>query len=277
LVEELGITVAVERPLVPVTHHYSFFTVTLHPFVCTILSGEITLHEHAALLWLPPEALPSLDWAEADLPLIDDYVASRRHFQRLPKSCGNLRKTAFTQFLVTQNDLDKVGFRTWVFYPGMLFNAPDRWWGDGGKRAKPHEGLDLCLYRDGRNRIVPLREKTKIPATYDGTIMKIFADFLGQSVIIDHDTGVVNHANSRLCTIYGHLIPEPDLYVGKAVTEGETIGTIAKAGTSANGLLSHLHLSFAWKSESLSYDRLDWDNIGTSDTLTLVDPLELLI
>jgi 8-oxo-dGTP diphosphatase len=81
LVEELGITVAVDRPLDPVTHHYSFFTVTLYPFVCTILSGEITLHEHAAVLWLSPEALPSLDWAEADIPLIGDYVALRQVLQ----------------------------------------------------------------------------------------------------------------------------------------------------------------------------------------------------
>jgi 8-oxo-dGTP diphosphatase len=78
LVEELGITVAVDRTLPQVTHHYSFFTVTLHPFICTISSGEITMREHAALLWLPPEALPSLDWAEADLPLIEDYITSRQ-------------------------------------------------------------------------------------------------------------------------------------------------------------------------------------------------------
>jgi 8-oxo-dGTP diphosphatase len=84
LVEELGVTVTADRPLDPVTHRYSFFTVTLYPFVCTILSGEITLHEHAAILWLPPDALPSLDWAEADIPLIDDYVASRRVLQGKP-------------------------------------------------------------------------------------------------------------------------------------------------------------------------------------------------
>ncbi len=77
LMEELDITVAIDRALEPVTHDYSFFTVTLYPFICRILSGEMVLREHVALRWLPPEDLPSLDWAEADIPLVREYVASR--------------------------------------------------------------------------------------------------------------------------------------------------------------------------------------------------------
>ncbi len=73
LLEELGIEVAVERPLPPTTHHYSTFIVTLHPFVCTIVSGEITLYEHAASCWLRSDELPALDWADADWPLVEIY------------------------------------------------------------------------------------------------------------------------------------------------------------------------------------------------------------
>ena len=73
LVEELGVHVRVVRPLPPVTHHYPAFTVTLHPFVCSIESGGLTLHEHAAVTWLRPAELTSLDWAEADFPVIDAY------------------------------------------------------------------------------------------------------------------------------------------------------------------------------------------------------------
>lgn len=71
LLEELGIEVAIDRPLPPTTHDYSTFTVTLHPFICTIAKGEIILYEHAASSWLPPEELHTLDWAEADWPLIE--------------------------------------------------------------------------------------------------------------------------------------------------------------------------------------------------------------
>ena len=82
LIEEMGIHISIDRPLDPVTHQYSFFTVTLYPFLCTILSGDITLHEHAAMKWLPPEELLSLDWAEADIPLIEHYIQSRRDLRR---------------------------------------------------------------------------------------------------------------------------------------------------------------------------------------------------
>jgi 8-oxo-dGTP diphosphatase len=68
--EELGIAVTVDRALAATTHDYRDFTVTLHPFLCTIAAGEPTLHEHAAARWLPPARLGELDWAEADLPLL---------------------------------------------------------------------------------------------------------------------------------------------------------------------------------------------------------------
>lgn len=71
--EELAVEVSVGQSLPASTHHYPAFTVTLYPFVCTLETGEIILHEHAALAWLPVENLASLDWAEADLPVLACY------------------------------------------------------------------------------------------------------------------------------------------------------------------------------------------------------------
>ena len=76
LSEELGIEISVGLPLAPTTHRYRAFTVTLYPFRCRVVAGDITLHEHAALVWLPPAELHVLDWAEADLPVIDQYRRS---------------------------------------------------------------------------------------------------------------------------------------------------------------------------------------------------------
>lgn len=73
LTEELGIEVTIGEPLTVSTHHYPSFTITLYPFVCEIVSGEITLHEHSAMVWLPVEELHMLDWAEADCPVIREY------------------------------------------------------------------------------------------------------------------------------------------------------------------------------------------------------------
>lgn len=72
--EELAIQVAVHHALAEKTHAYPEFTITLYPFVCTIISGTITLREHAAVIWLPREDLASLDWAEADRPVLETYL-----------------------------------------------------------------------------------------------------------------------------------------------------------------------------------------------------------
>lgn len=71
--EELDIEASISHSLSPVTYNYQTFSVTLHPFICRIVSGEITLHEHAALAWLTPMELHTLDWAEADVPVIHLY------------------------------------------------------------------------------------------------------------------------------------------------------------------------------------------------------------
>ncbi|RLB77393.1 MAG: hypothetical protein DRH24_16320 [Deltaproteobacteria bacterium] len=57
----------------------------------------------------------------------------------------SLSNTGFTEFLIRKNALNPGGFNGWVFCTGMLFNSTDKWWGDQGKRDKPHEGFDLCL------------------------------------------------------------------------------------------------------------------------------------
>jgi len=72
--EEMGVEISVGVPLTPTTHHYPTFTVTLHPFICRIESGAITLHEHVAMAWLAPDQLLTLDWAEADGPVLAEYL-----------------------------------------------------------------------------------------------------------------------------------------------------------------------------------------------------------
>lgn len=82
LLEELGIQVSLEKSLPCSTYHYPNFAITLHPFVCTITSGEIVLHEHAAINWLLPAELHTLDWAEADVPVIELYFVDREPYTR---------------------------------------------------------------------------------------------------------------------------------------------------------------------------------------------------
>jgi len=74
LIEELNVEVSISHTLSPATHDYPETRVTLHPFICSIGSAEPQLNEHAAVTWLFPDQLHTLDWAEADLPVLAAYL-----------------------------------------------------------------------------------------------------------------------------------------------------------------------------------------------------------
>ncbi len=186
----------------------------------------------------------------------------------------SLNMTRFTEWLILENELDKPGLKEWIFCPGMLFHANCKWWGNKGPRNTPHEGLDIFLYRDQQDRIVRLDEKTRIPVMFDGVVVSIINDFFGNSVIVEHvfpdmDTGSVY-------TIYGHVNPLKGLHIGRRLKQGDIIGTLANPDQAGFNLMPHLHISVGCASRPISYDRLNWDTIGNSGTLTLLDPLGII-
>jgi 8-oxo-dGTP diphosphatase len=73
LLEEMEIRVRVRCAMPVSMYRYSAFTVTLHPFVCELLSGEMKLNEHRAVAWLKPEELEALPWLEADRAVVAAY------------------------------------------------------------------------------------------------------------------------------------------------------------------------------------------------------------
>lgn len=185
-----------------------------------------------------------------------------------------LNSTRFTECLIQKNGLDQGGFNGWVFCTGMLFHSTDKWWGDWKKRDKPHEGLDLCLYKDRKDTILRLYESAKVTAIYDGKVVGIIDDFLGKSIIMEHLFS--DRDKNRLCTIYGHTIPKYHLRVGSIVKQGDVIAILADSSRFKTNIIPHLHISLGWASETISYDRLDWKNIGGPNTLTLLDPLQIV-
>jgi len=180
-----------------------------------------------------------------------------------------LKRSRFTGLLMRNNIAVEQGFKEWIFHPGMLFHAVDKWWGDRGKRGRPHEGLDVCLYRSRQGRVLRLAEGTAVPAMYDGVVVKIIDDFLGKSLIIDHSSP----GGIPFCSIYGHTIPKKGVEAGSRVKEGDIVAAIADTGRSKTGLCPHLHITIGLFSGAISYVRMDWETIGNSDMLTLVDPI----
>ena len=75
ILEELHINIKITKQLNSNTHQYSETkTIKLIPFICELTGGEIKLTEHANYLWLIKSELGNLDWAEADVPILNEYL-----------------------------------------------------------------------------------------------------------------------------------------------------------------------------------------------------------
>jgi len=73
--EELNLDIQPVFEMQPHIHVYPDITIRLIPFVCRVMGGEIKLREHLTYAWLAPEALVDLDWAEADIPVLQHYLS----------------------------------------------------------------------------------------------------------------------------------------------------------------------------------------------------------
>ena len=155
----------------------------------------------------------------------------------------------------------------------MLFHDTEAWWTDNGVRPTPHEGIDLCFYRDSTGRVLRINSGTKIPVMYAGNIVHIHDDFLGKSIYVKHRMN--NKNGDTLHTIYGHTIPQNHCVTGKRVHEGDIIAEAA-AIPEKSKVLPHIHITTAWIHESLPCKRLNWDTIWTSKSVTLCNPLEYI-
>lgn len=72
--EELGIEIVVDQPFLTVDYTYPDFRIIMHSYICTALSEEIVLHEHISYQWLLPRDFLSLDWAAADVPIVEKLM-----------------------------------------------------------------------------------------------------------------------------------------------------------------------------------------------------------
>lgn len=73
LQEELGVEVYIIDKLPVTVKDQGWREIVLVPFVCTLKTENIVLTEHEQIVWLEPDDLPSLDWTEGDLGIIQSY------------------------------------------------------------------------------------------------------------------------------------------------------------------------------------------------------------
>jgi 8-oxo-dGTP diphosphatase len=76
LMEELSLVVEVkpENHFLTVNHTYPDFMITMHSYACYVSKRELSRKEHISDIWLKRDRLRSLDWAAADLPIVDKLM-----------------------------------------------------------------------------------------------------------------------------------------------------------------------------------------------------------
>ena len=73
--EELDAEIRIESLLETVEWDYPAFHLTMHCFICTLLSESLHLNEHEDAAWLSAETLHSVKWLPADEGLIPKIAA----------------------------------------------------------------------------------------------------------------------------------------------------------------------------------------------------------
>jgi 8-oxo-dGTP diphosphatase len=74
--EELELSLGELEAMSPVVHEYPFGVIRLLPFLSRIVRPSlIRLVEHSEHRWVTPQTWGSLEWAPADLPVLDQLTA----------------------------------------------------------------------------------------------------------------------------------------------------------------------------------------------------------
>ena len=76
LIEEMLVDIDIEDMTCfdTVEHEYPDFIIRMSTFKAPLKEKKITLTEHVDIQWLAPSELDSLDWASADLPIVEKLM-----------------------------------------------------------------------------------------------------------------------------------------------------------------------------------------------------------
>ena len=72
--EELATEIEVGTLLSTIEYDYPKFHLTMHCYLCTIISGELSLLQHEDARWLTTDELDSVKWLPADKDVIEKLI-----------------------------------------------------------------------------------------------------------------------------------------------------------------------------------------------------------
>ena len=74
--EELSTEISVDDFLCTVEYDYPKFHLTMHCYVCSLLTEALHLNEHEAARWLKNNELDSVKWLPADKIIVEQLIVT---------------------------------------------------------------------------------------------------------------------------------------------------------------------------------------------------------
>jgi len=156
------------------------------------------------------------------------------------------------------NGTEKIELR-----PGMGFGALEKWWSRNEMRCRPHEGVDILCFDDGRRNKHFLGPGGKVPCLLTGEIIAICDDFLGQSVFVKGEDASLGD----IIAVHAHILPQGRC--GNRSVVGTEIGVVAPGKGSVP---PHLHLSLLMLPPEFSMTDLHWEFLNQCGQELFLNP-----
>ena len=74
--EELSTEISVDEFLCTVEYDYPQFHLTMHCYICSLLTESLHLNEHEAARWLKNNELDSVKWLPADKIIVEQLIVT---------------------------------------------------------------------------------------------------------------------------------------------------------------------------------------------------------
>ena len=74
--EELSTEISVDEYLCTVEYDYPKFHLTMHCYICSLLTESLHLNEHEAARWLKNNGLDSVKWLPADKIIVEQLIVT---------------------------------------------------------------------------------------------------------------------------------------------------------------------------------------------------------
>ena len=74
--EELSTVISVDEFLCTVEYDYPQFHLTMHCYICSLLTESLYLNEHEAARWLKNNELDSVKWLPADKIIVEQLIVT---------------------------------------------------------------------------------------------------------------------------------------------------------------------------------------------------------